>query len=160
MARAWIGTSGWVYKGWREPLYAEAPVRRWLEIASRTFGALEINGSFYTQIKPVTYERWRAKTPEDFCFAVKGHRFVTHYKRLHDCKESVVRLRDQADRLGDKLGAVVWQLPSNFQADVTRLDDFLGALTAWPTSPSSSGTARGLSPRSRTGCGRPTSRCA
>ena len=51
-ARAFIGTSGWVYAGWREHLYADTPLRRWLEVASRTFSSLEINGSFYTQIKP------------------------------------------------------------------------------------------------------------
>ena len=132
MARAYIGTSGWVYKGWRAHLYADAPVRRWLEVASRTFDALEVNGSFYTQIKPETYARWRTETPDDFKFAVKGHRFVTHYKRLRDCSESVARLRDQAGTLGDKLAAVVWQLPASFQADVARLDDFLHALRVWP----------------------------
>jgi uncharacterized protein YecE (DUF72 family) len=132
MARAYIGTSGWVYKTWRAHLYADAPVRRWLEIASRTFDALEINGSFYTQIQPKTYERWRDETPAGFRFALKGHRFVTHYKRLRDCRDSVVRLRDQASALGDKLAAVVWQLPSRFGLDLARLDDFLDALTSWP----------------------------
>jgi uncharacterized protein YecE (DUF72 family) len=134
VARAYVGTSGWVYKGWREHLYADAPVRRWLDIASHTFDALEINGSFYTQIKPETYARWRTETPEGFRFAVKGHRFVTHYKRLRDCADSVARLRDQASALGDKLAAVVWQLPSTFQRDDARLDDFLRALRAWPVS--------------------------
>lgn len=132
VARAWIGTSGWVYKGWREHLYGKAPVRTWLAIASSTFGALEINGSFYTQIKRETYERWRAETPDDFRFALKGHRFVTHYKRLRDCRDSIVLLRDQASGLGDKLAAVVWQLPSNFTRNDERLDDFIAALRAWP----------------------------
>jgi uncharacterized protein YecE (DUF72 family) len=132
MARPWIGTSGWVYPGWRRHLYADAPVRRWLEIASRTFSALEINGSFYTQIKPATYERWRTETPPDFRFALKGHRFVTHYKRLRDCSSSVGLLRDQAAGLADKLGAVVWQLPSNFAANADRLADFIRALAIWP----------------------------
>lgn len=132
MARAWVGTSGWVYANWREHLYADAPVRRWLEIASHKFDALEINGSFYTQIKPETYARWRQETPEDFKFAVKGHRFVTHYKRLRDCADSVIRLRDQASALGDKLAAVVWQLPSRSAVDVPRLEDFLRALRGWP----------------------------
>jgi uncharacterized protein YecE (DUF72 family) len=131
MARAYVGTSGWVYAGWREHLYADTPVKRWLEVASRTFDALEINGSFYTQIEPATYARWKAATPADFKFALKGHRFVTHYKRLRDCKDSIIRLRDQAAGLGDKLAAVVWQLPSNFRCDLGRLDDFLGALRAW-----------------------------
>jgi len=132
MARAYIGTSGWVYPGWREHLYADTPVKRWLDVASRTFNALEINGSFYTQIKPATYERWRDATPAEFRFALKGHRFVTHYKRLGDCEPSIVRLRDQASKLGDKLAAVVWQLPSQFSVSLPRLDGFLRALAAWP----------------------------
>jgi uncharacterized protein YecE (DUF72 family) len=133
VASAFIGTSGWVYPGWRAHLYADTPLRRWLEVASRTFDALEINGSFYTQIKPETYRRWRDETPDDFRFALKGHRFVTHYKRLRDCEDSVVRLRDQAAGLGDKLAAVVWQLPSNFGIDLPRLAAFAGALKRWPT---------------------------
>ena len=47
VAHAFIGTSGWVYAGWREHLYADTPVKKWLQVASRTFDALEINGSFY-----------------------------------------------------------------------------------------------------------------
>lgn len=125
------GTSGWVYKGWRAHLYADAPARRWLEIASRVFSSLEINGSFYSQISPATYERWRAESPAGFQFALKGHRFVTHYKRLRDCEASIVRLRDQAKHLGDKLAAVVWQLPSNFSIDTGRLAGFLRALRSW-----------------------------
>src|SRR4051794_34790877 len=105
VARAYVGTSGWVYPGWREHLYADTPLKRWLEVASRTFDALEINGSFYTQIKPATYERWRRETPEGFRFALKGHRFVTHYKRLRACDDSNVLPRDQAAGLGDKLAA-------------------------------------------------------
>jgi uncharacterized protein YecE (DUF72 family) len=131
MAQIWSGTSGWVYKGWRAHLYAGTPVRRWLEVASRTFDSLEINGSFYTQIAPATYTRWREETPPGFRFALKGHRFVTHYKRLRDCEESIERLRDQACHLGEKLAAVVWQLPSNFACDLPRLRAFLRALRRW-----------------------------
>ncbi|MBS1152916.1 MAG: hypothetical protein H6Q89_4614 [Myxococcaceae bacterium] len=131
MARAFVGTSGWVYPGWRQHLYFDTPVKRWLEVASRTFDALEINGSFYTQIKPETYARWRRETPDDFRFALKGHRYVTHYKRLGGCEQSIVLLRDQARGLGDKLRAVVWQLPSTFGLDLGRLEDFLRALERW-----------------------------
>lgn len=132
MAHAYIGTSGWVYAGWREHLYADTPVKRWLQVASTTFDALEINGSFYTQIKPETYQRWYDETPAHFRFALKGHRFVTHYKRLKGCDESIIRLRDQAHPLREKLAAVVWQLPSNFQCNVPRLEEFCEALRAWP----------------------------
>ena len=132
MARILSGTSGWMYAGWRDHLYRDTPMRRWLEVASRTFQTLEINGSFYTQITPATYERFRNETPAGFRFAVKGHRFVTHYKRLRDCGDSVARLRDQASHLDEKLAAIVWQLPSNFQKNLARLDDFTRALEQWP----------------------------
>jgi uncharacterized protein YecE (DUF72 family) len=132
VARAYIGTSGWVYRGWREHLYADTPMKKWLQVASRAFDALEINGSFYTQIKPETYQRWYDETPDAFRFALKGHRFVTHYKRLRDCADSVVRLRDQAQPLREKLGAVVWQLPSNFEGSRERLEDFARSLEQWP----------------------------
>ena len=131
MARAYIGTSGWVYAGWREHLYADTPTKKWLFVASRAFDALEINGSFYTQIKPETYTRWYEETPADFRFALKGHRFVSHYKRLRDCRDSIIRLRDQVQPLKEKLGAVVWQLPSNFQCSLERLADFMHSLEAW-----------------------------
>jgi uncharacterized protein YecE (DUF72 family) len=132
VARAYIGTSGWVYAGWREHLYADTPVKNWLRVASTTFDALEINGSFYTQIKPETYQRWYDETPDDFRFALKGHRFVTHFKRLKGCDESIVRLRDQVHPLREKLAAVVWQLPAHFEVNVPRLEEFCASLQAWP----------------------------
>jgi uncharacterized protein YecE (DUF72 family) len=130
--RAFIGTSGWVYPSWRKHLYAGVPMRAWLQRAAETFGALEINGSFYTQIAPATYERWAAETPRDFRFTLKGHRFVTHFRRLGECTDSVIRLRDQARPLGRKLLAVLWQLPARFACDLRRLDGFLDAIEHWP----------------------------
>jgi uncharacterized protein YecE (DUF72 family) len=130
--RAYVGTSGWVYRSWRAHLYRDVPTRLWLAHASRTFDALEINASFYKQISPETFRRWRDETPPGFRFTLKGHRFITHYKRLADVEDSIVRVRDPALELGAKLAVVVWQLPSGFRADLKRLDGFLTALRAWP----------------------------
>lgn len=108
-------------------------MKRWLEHASSTFATLEINGSFYTQIRPETYERWRRETPDDFVFSLKAHRYVTHYKRLREVEDSVERLRDQSSSLGDKLACVLWQLPARMRADEPRLEEFLGVLrSSWP----------------------------
>jgi uncharacterized protein YecE (DUF72 family) len=97
------------------------------------FHAVEVNGSFYTQIKAETFRRWHEQTPDDFCFTLKGHRFVTHYKRLRAVRGSIRLVRDPARALGDKLRAVLWQFPSRFEADVDRLDSFLEDLDAlWP----------------------------
>jgi uncharacterized protein YecE (DUF72 family) len=130
-ARAYIGTSGWTYPSWREHLYQGIPRRRWLAHAASQFSALEVNGSFYTQIKPETYRRWADETPAGFRFTVKGHRYITHYKRLMDVGEPVDRVMTQASALGAKLAAVVWQLPANFERDDARLEHFLAQLARW-----------------------------
>jgi uncharacterized protein YecE (DUF72 family) len=128
--RIYVGTSGWSYPGWRQHIPGVSLKDRLAHLA-RLLDAVEVNGSHYIQIARETYRAWAAQTPPDFRFAVKGHRYVTHYKRLLDCGDSVRRLRDQARGLGDKLAVVVWQLPAHFRRDDARLDDFLRALRSW-----------------------------
>jgi uncharacterized protein YecE (DUF72 family) len=127
-ARAYIGTSGWSYASWKTHFYSGVPRKRWLVHAASQFTALEVNGSFYSQIRPETYAAWAAQVPAGFRFAVKGHRFITHYKQLRDVGESVERVLDQASPLGDKLAVVVWQLPASRRVDLARLDEFLAVL--------------------------------
>jgi uncharacterized protein YecE (DUF72 family) len=130
--RARIGTSGWNYPGWRDDFYAGVPQRNWLAFCASQFTAIEVNATFYREQKPATFARWREETPDDFAFAIKGHRFITHVKRLGSPQDSVVRQRDNAAELKDKLAVVLWQLPGNFKKNVERLMDFLEALGAWP----------------------------
>src|SRR5947208_844488 len=80
-----IGISGWRYAGWRGKFYPkDLPQRRELEFAASKFNSVEINGSFYSLQLPSSYQRWYSETPDDFVFAVKGARFITHMKRLRD----------------------------------------------------------------------------
>jgi uncharacterized protein YecE (DUF72 family) len=132
IGKTFVGTSGWVYKSWRQHLYEGVPLKKWLHHASRVFDTLEINGSFYSQIKPETYAKWREATPDGFRFSVKGHRFVTHYKRLLDCERSIQLLKDQAILLEHKLACVIWQLPAHLEGNPARLESFLGTLALWP----------------------------
>jgi uncharacterized protein YecE (DUF72 family) len=124
--RIFVGPSGWTQTAPRG-----VPIRARLTWAAGLFNAVEVNGSHYTQISKERYRAWKAETPGDFRFAVKGHRYVTHYRRLSDCGDSVRRLREQASGLGEKLAAVIWQLPASFKCDLARLDDFLGVLASW-----------------------------
>lgn len=129
----YLGPSGWSYPGWQQHLPTGIPMRERLHHLSRAFNAIEINGSFYKQIRTEVYAEWRRITPPGFRFALKGHRFVTHYRRLANCADSVARLREQAAGLGRKLAVVLWQLPAQSQANLERLDDFLGVLrVGWP----------------------------
>jgi uncharacterized protein YecE (DUF72 family) len=127
-----IGTSGWMYDGWRDILYRGLSRPKWLSHASRTFTGLEVNATFYRQQSEDTFRRWAADSPRGFRFAIKGHRFITHYRRLREVGESIQRLRRPALGLGRKLDAVVWQLPADFRCDMERLASFVAELENWP----------------------------
>ena len=124
-----IGTSGWVYPHWREVFYPSGlPESKWLELYASRFGTVEVNYSFYRLPTRAAFAAWRAQTPPEFCFAVKGSRFITHMRRLKEPATPVATFFERADALGEKLGPVLWQLPPNFRRVDERLEAFLAAL--------------------------------
>ena len=122
-----IGTSGWQYRDWRPGLYPEKlPQRLWLEHFAKAFQVVEVNNAFYRLPERSTFQQWRDRTPDDFRFAVKMSRYLTHIKRLKDPAEPVDRFISRAEALGDKLGPVLIQLPPTLRVDVVALDETLG----------------------------------
>jgi uncharacterized protein YecE (DUF72 family) len=129
--RARIGTSGYQYDFWRGHFYGEKC--KHADMLAE-FGAklptVEINSSFYRTPKREVVERWASQVPEDFRFAIKASRRITHIKRLKDVAEDVGYLFAVVQALEGKLGAVLFQLPPNLKQDLARLDGFLQALPA------------------------------
>jgi uncharacterized protein YecE (DUF72 family) len=121
-----VGISGWRYGGWRGDFYPKGlPQKRELEFASRKFRTIEINGTFYSLQKASYFRQWRDQAPEDFVFAVKGARFITHMKKLRDCEGPLANFfASGVLELGRKLGPVLWQFPPNFAFDPGRIDRF------------------------------------
>ncbi|QNE33898.1 DUF72 domain-containing protein [Leifsonia shinshuensis] len=132
MAVARVGISGWTYAPWRGVFYPKGlPHRAELEYASQRLSSIELNGSFYALQKPSSYRNWAAGTPDDFVFAVKGGRYITHILRLKNARAAVANLfASGVLTLGPKLGPLLWQLPPNLQFDPEALDAFLGMLPA------------------------------
>ena len=103
--------------------------RRELEYLSRRMNTAEINGSFYSLQRPERYQMWRAQTPDDFVFAVKGGRYITHMKRLADVEVPLANFfASGVLALGPKLGPLLWQLPPNLPFDPDRLRSFFALL--------------------------------
>jgi uncharacterized protein YecE (DUF72 family) len=125
-----IGISGWQYKPWRGVFYPKGLRQtRELEFASRAFPSIEINGTFYSLKRPKNFERWAAETPDNFVFAVKGPRYLTHMRRLNDIEAPLANFfASGIFRLGWKLGPILWQLPPNFPFDAARLEEFFKLL--------------------------------
>ncbi len=133
MARAGIvriGISGWTYPPWRGVFYPKGlPHKRELEYAASQFSSLEINGTFYGMQRPDAFASWADQVPDDFMFAVKAPRFITHMRRLRDATTPLANfIASGLLRLGPKLGPVLWQFPPNFRFDADRIEAFLKLL--------------------------------
>ncbi len=125
-----IGISGWRYTPWRGAFYpTDLPQRLELWYASRILSTIEINGSFYSLQRPEYFEQWHRETPDDFVFAVKGPRFITHMKRLRDVEIPLANFfASGVFNLREKLGPVLWQFPPQFRFDEAKLARFFELL--------------------------------
>jgi uncharacterized protein YecE (DUF72 family) len=125
-----VGISGWTYPPWRGDFYPRGlPQRCELAYAAARLGSIEINGSFYSLQRPESYRKWCAETPEDFLFAVKGGRFITHMKKLRDVEVPLANFfASGVLALGPKLGPLLWQLPPGLGFHADRIEHFLSLL--------------------------------
>jgi len=126
-----VGLSGWSYPAWRSGFYKDVPQRLWLTHCAMHFNTIEVNATFYRMLNRAVYAKWRTETPDEFIFAVKGNRVVTHARLLKEPATQIAAQRDNSAGLGDKLRVVLWQLPARFQKNIERLAGFAGDLTAW-----------------------------
>src|SRR4051812_23476689 len=130
MAQVRVGISGWRYAGWRGNFYPPGLAqRRELEYASRHFNTLEINGTFYSLQRPESFGDWYAATPRGFRFAVKGGRYITHYRKLKDVEAPLANFFASGPLLlKEKLGPILWQFPSFIPFEPARFEAFLELL--------------------------------
>ena len=125
-----VGTSGWIYPLWRGRFYPkDLPQRAWLSYLAERVDGVELNGTFYSLKRPADYRRWADQVPPDFEFAVKGGRYITHLKQLNDIETALANFfASGVLALGERLGPVLWQLPSRTRLNAGRLAAFLAAL--------------------------------
>ena len=123
-----IGTSGWHYSHWKGAFYPTGlRSADWLGYYSARFQTVELNNAFYRLPDRQAFRTWAAEVPDDFVFAVKASRYLTHIKRLKNPAEPVERLVGEAQGLGPKLGPVLLQLPPNLRGDAEILASTLRA---------------------------------
>jgi uncharacterized protein YecE (DUF72 family) len=110
-----IGTAGWTIPrrhAQHFPLEGSG-----LQRYAARFNAAEINSTFYRSHKPQTYARWADSVSEDFRFAVKMPKAITHERRLVDAEGALDMFVGEIAALGSKLGPLLIQLPPSFAFD-------------------------------------------
>lgn len=130
MARILIGTSGWTYASWRGRFFPkELMVKHQLRYYASQFDTVELNGVFYRTPTLAAVRGWRDETADDFVFAWKASKFITHWKRLSGRSRNSLALMETCLKiLGPKVGPILFQLPPMFTANYDRLAHFLKLL--------------------------------
>jgi uncharacterized protein YecE (DUF72 family) len=109
MSRASIGTAGWpLPKAFRHRFPDQGS---WLELYATQFNAVEINSTFYRLPRVTTAARWAACVPDDFHFAVKLPKQITHELQLRNTADPMKAFAEIVVALGGRAGPVLVQLP-------------------------------------------------
>jgi uncharacterized protein YecE (DUF72 family) len=133
-ARAFVGTSGWDYPSWKPGFYSQSiPRKKFLEYYATQLNSVEVNYTFRQLPTESMVSGWLDATGAGFRFSFKAPQRITHLLRLKDCSESVASLSRALAPVvaAERMGAVLFQLPPNFKADLLRLESFLADTNAY-----------------------------
>jgi uncharacterized protein YecE (DUF72 family) len=123
-----IGCAGWALRPRHACHFSDAGTH--LQRYAGTFNAVEINSCFYRSHRRATYEKWAASVPDDFRFAVKLPKEITHVRRFADVGAILDRFLGEISGLGRKLGPILVQLPPKFEFDPALARGFIAELRA------------------------------
>jgi uncharacterized protein YecE (DUF72 family) len=125
----WVGTSGYNYPEWKGSFYpAGLSGAKMLPYYAARFPTVEINYTFYRMPNEKLVAGWAAQTPSPYKLTLKAPRRISHDSRLKDCGDLVKGFCQVAAALGDKLGALLFQLPPSAKKDLPVFDGFLDEL--------------------------------
>ena len=125
MDKVLIGTAGWSVDR-KETRFSQSGTA--LERYASVFSAVEVNSSFYRRHRPSTWQRWNEAVPATFRFSVKLPKIITHELALLGTELQLDAFISDVAPLGEKLGAVLIQLPPklSFEPAVA-----VGFMQAW-----------------------------
>lgn len=124
-----IGTGAFAYHEWKGKFYPkDLPASQAIPFYANTFCCVEINSTFYRMPTVSSAQGWIAGAPADFPVAVKVPQLITHIKRLKNIRARVKDLFRVLSTLGKHRGPALLQLPPNFKADLSRLEEFFNGV--------------------------------
>lgn len=130
MAIYHIGCSGFHYKHWKESFYpAKLPQTKWFEYYCQHFSTLELNVTFYRFPRLSVLQKWYDSCPDNFRFAVKAPRVITHFKKFNDTERMLEDFYSTVkEGLKEKCGCYLFQMPPNYNYTQEKLKKIVSAL--------------------------------
>jgi|SRR5580704_14225676 uncharacterized protein YecE (DUF72 family) len=131
MGKVCCGVSGWAFAKWKPDFYpAKLQSAKFLSFYASRLNSVEVNYTFRSFPTEKLLGNWIAATPPDFKFAIKAHQSITHIMRLKNVADLTAKFIASLEPLqqANKLGPVLFQLPSNLKFDLKLLQDFLTEL--------------------------------
>ena len=118
MPRIRLGTIGFGYADWAGEFYPPG-VRPgdYLSHYARHFDTVELDTTFHATPPIERVRRWFEATPEHFRFCVKAPKEVTHEGPIDRQLPAMEAFLDVMRGLGEKLAAILIQLPPSFGMD-------------------------------------------
>ena len=92
------------------------------------FDLVEVNSSFYRPHQRKTWERWAAETPRAFRFTAKLPQEISHERALRGCAACLDKFLGEVGGLGEKLAALLLQLPRSRPLETGVARRFFAAL--------------------------------
>ena len=121
-----VGCAGWAIR--REHSGRFANIGTHLQRYATLFNCVEVNSCFYRPHRFSTYERWAASVPDDFRFAVKLPKVITHELRLVGAEPALEQFLGETSGLGIKRGPILVQLAPSFAFDADSAEPFFKEL--------------------------------
>lgn len=125
----YIGTSGWQYGHWKGVFYPEKlKYSEWLSYYCKHLSTVEVNVTFYRDVRTSTFQKWYCLSPDKFLFSLKLSRQVTHFKKLKVDKILIDSFIEKYSTLKEKLAVILIQLPPSLKFDKSLIHDFSSML--------------------------------
>ena len=125
-----LGTQGWSYDDWKGAFYPPgAKQEDRLPFYGRVFDTVELDTTFYHAPRATIARSWVRHTPDEFRFAAKVPRALTHEAQLRRAGPMLADFARALEPLGEKLGPLLVQMPAEFVRDddtAAELRRFLG----------------------------------
>ena len=121
-----VGCAGWSLPSAHAAQFNDGPSA--LHRYATRFPVVEINSSFYRNHKPETYARWAQSVPDGFRFSVKVPRTISHECGLRGAVSLLDPFLRGVEQLGNRLGALLMQLPPKLAYDGRSASAFFQAL--------------------------------